>query len=71
MTRNLGRIDQFIRIVIGLAFAAFAVKDGALGAEYVAAGVIGVVLLLTAFFSHCSLYNLLGLSTCRETDQPT
>jgi DUF2892 family protein len=69
MTRNIGRIDQFIRIVIGLAFVAFAVKDGALGAGYAAAGVIGVVLLLTAFFSYCPLYRLLGVSTCRKRDQ--
>jgi DUF2892 family protein len=57
MTRNLGRVDQFIR-VIGLAFVAFAVRDGASDVEYVTAGVIGMALLLTALFSYCPLYSL-------------
>ncbi|HMM90353.1 YgaP family membrane protein [Bradyrhizobium sp.] len=71
MTRNLGRVDQFFRIVIGLAFVAFALRDGFPGVEDVAAAAIGMVLLLTAFFSYCPLYSLLGVSTCRKTDQAT
>lgn len=71
MTRNLGCIDQFFRIVIGLALVAFALKDGFPGAEDVAVGAIGMVLLLTAFFSYCPLYSLLGVSTCRKPDQAT
>ena len=69
MTRNLGRLDQFIRIVVGLALVAFAVKDGTVALGYLAAGVIGVVLLLTAFFSYCPLYTLLAVSTCSKADR--
>ncbi len=28
MTRNLGRVDQFLRIVVGLTLVAYIVKDG-------------------------------------------
>jgi ABC-type uncharacterized transport system permease subunit len=64
MTRNVGRIDQFVRIVLGLALIAYAVKDGIFVAETVAVGIIGLILLLTAFFSSCPLYTLLGVKTC-------
>ena len=31
MTRNIGRIDRFLRIIAGFALLAYAVKDGTLG----------------------------------------
>ncbi|MFB9263297.1 DUF2892 domain-containing protein [Bradyrhizobium erythrophlei] len=66
MTRNIGRIDQFVRIVIGLALIAYTVKDGALGESWLVMGTIGLVLIVTAFFSYCPLYTLLGVSTRRK-----
>jgi hypothetical protein len=63
MTRNVGRIDQFFRIIIGLALIAYTVKDGSLGPGWLVAGTIGLVLLVTAFFSYCPLYTLLGMNT--------
>ena len=63
MTRNVGRIDQFFRIIIGLALIAYTVKDGSLGPGWLIAGTIGLVLLVTAFFSYCPLYTLLGMNT--------
>lgn len=69
MTRNLGRLDQFLRIIVGLTFVAYALKDGSLAAGNVVAGVIGLVLLVTAFFSYCPLYTFLGVSTCSKADR--
>jgi len=69
MTRNVGRIDQFIRIVIGLALIAYAVKDGSFVAGTVTVGLIGLILLLTAFFSYCPLYTLLGVRTSSRVDR--
>ena len=43
MTNNMGRIDQFLRIVIGLAFFAYTVKDGAIAVGWLAQGVVGVI----------------------------
>ncbi len=71
MTRNLGRIDQFIRVIVGLALIAYAVKDGTLASGYLAAGAVGLILLVTAFFSYCPLYSLLGVSTSGKTDRAT
>jgi Inner membrane protein YgaP-like, transmembrane domain len=31
MTRNIGRFDQFLRIIVGFALLAYTVKDGTLG----------------------------------------
>lgn len=67
MTSNVGRIDQYVRIIIGLALIAYIVKDGSLGAGWLAAGTVGLVLIVTAFFSYCPLYTLLGINTRRKS----
>lgn len=64
MQVNVGTIDQYVRIVVGLAFVAFAVQDGLPIQGWHWAGLIGLVLLVTAFFRSCPLYTALGLSTC-------
>jgi hypothetical protein len=61
MTQNVGSIDRIVRVIIGLALLAFAVFSGS---AYAWIGWIGVVPLLTAAFSTCPLYSILGLSTC-------
>jgi hypothetical protein len=61
--RNVGTVDRFIRIVAGLALLTFAM----MGPEEIAwrwVGYIGVVPLLTAAFSTCPLYSILGISSC-------
>jgi predicted lysophospholipase L1 biosynthesis ABC-type transport system permease subunit len=63
MMRNVGKIDQYIRIVAGLAMIAFVFKDGTLGSTWPILLPIGAILLATAFFSLCPLYTLLGWTT--------
>jgi hypothetical protein len=68
MSANIGTIDQYTRIVLGLALIAFALQDGLSIQGWHWTGLIGVVLLLTAFFRYCPLYSILGISghaTCR------
>jgi hypothetical protein len=67
MIRNVGKIDQYIRIVAGLAMIAFVFKDGTLGSTWPILLPIGAILLATAFFSLCPLYTLLGWNTARKT----
>ena len=69
MNRNLGYLDRFIRVLIGLALFAYSVRDGSVEFSSIAAGVVGVVLLLTAFFSYCPLYTLLGVSSTHRDSQ--
>jgi len=66
MSRNIGVIDQFLRIVIGLAVIAFALQDGLSIQGWHWIGVFGIVPLLTAFFGFCPAYGVLGISTRRR-----
>ena len=64
MPVNVGTIDQYARIVAGLALVACALQDGRPIQGWHWAGLIGLVLLVTAFFRSCPLYTVLGFSTC-------
>jgi ABC-type uncharacterized transport system permease subunit len=61
MRRNIGRIDQFLRIIVGFALLAYTVKDGSLGPGWLGGGALG--LIVAAFFSYSLLYTLLGINT--------
>jgi len=64
MPVNVGTIDQYVRIIVGLALVAYAFQDGLSIQGWHWFGLIGLVLVVTAFFKSCPLYTLLGLSTC-------
>ncbi|MGA9225960.1 MAG: DUF2892 domain-containing protein [Mesobacillus sp.] len=60
---NVGKIDQVIRIVLGLILISlFFLLDGIL--KYI--GIIGLVLVLTSFIKFCPLYTLFGINTKKE-----
>jgi Protein of unknown function (DUF2892) len=63
MSTNIGRLDQYVRIVLGLTLVAFAFKDGLSIEGWHWFGLLGFVLLLTAFFRICPAYSVLGMST--------
>jgi hypothetical protein len=64
MPVNIGKLDQYVRIVLGLALIAYALQDGLAIQGWQWIGLIGVVPLATAFFASCPLYTVLGISTC-------
>ncbi len=66
MSKNIGTIDQYVRIVVGLALVAFAFQDGLSIQGWHWFGLVGFVLLLTAFFRSCPAYSVLGVSTCER-----
>jgi divalent metal cation (Fe/Co/Zn/Cd) transporter len=66
MIRNLGKADQFTRIVVGLAVIAFVFKDETMSPIWPVLLPIGAILIATAFFSFCPLYTLLGWNTARD-----
>lgn len=68
MPVNVGTVDQYVRIVMGLMLVAFAFQDGLSIQGWHWAGLIGLVLLATAFLNRCPLYRVLGIST-REARQ--
>lgn len=60
MTKNVGAVDRIIRIILGLVLLSLLfILDG--GIKFI--GLIGIVLLLTAFIRFCPLYPLLGINT--------
>jgi len=65
MIRNVGKIDQYIRIIIGLAMIAFVFRTGTMDPIWPAFLPIALILLTTAFFALCPLYALLGWSTTK------
>jgi hypothetical protein len=69
MPINMGRIDQYVRIVLGLTLVAFAFKDGLSIDGWHWFGLLGFVLLLTAYFRTCPAYSVLRISTRERLDQ--
>jgi sulfite exporter TauE/SafE len=63
MTANVGTIDRILRVIIGLALIAFALGYIAPGTLWSWVGWIGVMPILTAVFSNCPAYTVLGCST--------
>jgi hypothetical protein len=64
MKPNVGSTDRLIRVLAGIAMLAYAAFGP--GATRLL-GLIGLVPLLTALFSYCPLYALLGIKTCATT----
>lgn len=60
--KNVGKIDKIIRTIIGLVLLSLIfILEG--NAKYF--GLIGIIPLLTAVFSFCPLYAILGIKTCK------
>ena len=63
MTVNVGTVDRIVRVVVGLLLIVFALGYIAPGTSWSWVGWIGILPILTAIFSTCPAYSLLGLST--------
>ena len=60
MKQNVGKIDRWVRIILGIALLSLLVfLDG--GVKWI--GLIGLIPLLTGLFNFCPIYALLGIST--------
>lgn len=59
MITNVGKIDQMVRIVLGLVLVLLTIV-GAIDAW----GWLGLILITTGLIHICPLYSLLGVSTC-------
>ena len=63
MTKNEGRADRWLRIVLGVALVAYGLGP-ATGVWFALATLLGLVFVATGFFGYCPAYSLLGISTC-------
>jgi len=67
--KNVGLADRILRFGAGLMMIYFGFINTTIIADHVAAlllGILGIIFLLTAVFSICPFYNLIGLSTCSD-----
>ncbi len=62
--RNVGTADRIVRTLPALAFAIVWATGVVTGTALIVFGVISAMLLFTAVTSRCSIYAILGLSTC-------
>lgn len=60
MKTNVGSVDKWLRVAVGLLLIVWAATGGAVWAW------IGVVPLATGLFNFCPLYALLGVNTCKR-----
>ncbi|MFK2904376.1 DUF2892 domain-containing protein [Dyella ginsengisoli] len=60
MKSNVGAVDKWLRIAVGLLLIVWAVAGGPVWAW------IGVVPLATGLFNFCPLYALIGANTCKR-----
>lgn len=65
---NVGKVDRIVRFLLGLVLVFYVIINGVGLSSLFVGGlfIVGVVLLATAIFSYCPLYNLLGIKTCRS-----
>ena len=59
MKKNVGGADRIIRIILGIGLLSLIVVG-----PKTLWGLVGLVPLLTATFSFCPLFLILGMSTC-------
>ncbi len=67
ITRNVGRVDRAIRIVVGIILLLLVVL-AFVGPQtkWAYLGLIGLIPLITGIIGYCPPYSLLGISTYKE-----
>ncbi|MGJ4886764.1 YgaP family membrane protein [Bradyrhizobium sp. HKCCYLRH3099] len=66
MTRNVGKIDRLLRIIVGLAVLSLVFVG-----PQTMWGLLGLIPLGTALVGWCPPYALLGINTCGTKSGPT
>lgn len=64
MTRNVGTIDRIVRTVPFLVVALLWANGTLSGVALLVGAVLAFMLLITAITARCSIYAMLGFSTC-------
>lgn len=61
MKKNVGTVDKYIRIIIGVALVVLGLVTNMWWLYIIAA-----IAFITAFLNFCGLYTLLGISTAKK-----
>lgn len=70
MKKNMGKADQFIRIVAAAILAGLYVSGTVTGTAGIILLVLAVVFVLTSFIRFCPLYVPFGIRTCPPPHEP-
>jgi hypothetical protein len=68
--KNLGNIERFLRLVVGVLLTGWAVSRPELDGFAWAAAVAGLFLVLNAVFGRCYLWHVLEFSSCGCNNVP-
>lgn len=63
MRHNVGRLDQFMRLFIGVSLLTYLSKHGLAAPAWPIISLFGSALVLSAAFHYCPIYDALGLSS--------
>ena len=63
MTKNVGGVDQAVRVIVGIAALVLAAVGGLPEWGVLVSGVVGVIALVTGSLGFCPLWTLLGINT--------
>ena len=66
MTANMGNVDRAIRFILAFVVVILLVTRTVHGALAIVLGIIGAMLLVTAFIRNCPLYPVLKMSTLKK-----
>lgn len=67
--KNVGLADRILRLGAGLMMIYFGfINTSAIADQFAAIllGILGIIFLLTAIFSMCPFYNVIGINTCSD-----
>ena len=66
MTANIGTVDRAIRFILAFVAIILLVTRRVHGALAIVLGIVGIMLLITAFVRYCPLYPPLKISTVKK-----
>ncbi len=66
MTKNMGKTDRIVRIVVAIVLALLILFQALTGAWAVVLGIVAAILLLTSIVSFCPLYVPFKFSTNKD-----
>ncbi len=69
-TRNVGNLDRVLRTIPLIAVAILWSQGLISGLSAIVLAVVGAMLLVTSITGSCSIYYMLGWSTCPVSGQP-
>lgn len=66
MKKNMGTIDQSIRLILAVVFVILYLTRVIPGVVGIILIVIALIFAVTSFIGFCPLYAILNISTCKE-----